>query len=63
MAGRKTYLPTLLKLLVHVCTYITKYQDTIKANIPETSAPLVDAVVAACAALREVLVVAIPSGV
>jgi len=55
----KTYLPKLSLILLLVCRYILRWNVQIKANIPEESAPLVDAVLAACQALEIVVVEAI----
>jgi len=57
----KTYLPKLLKVLTLVCRYILKYNLQIKANLPPTAGPAVDAAVEACQVLAAIVDEAIPS--
>jgi len=56
----KTYLPKLLTVLQLVCRYILKWNIQIKANLPPTAAPAVDAVVTACQTLAVIVDEAIP---
>lgn len=51
----KTYLPTLVKILTHVCRYILRWNVQIKDNLPGPAAPAVDAVLEACQALIEII--------
>jgi hypothetical protein len=57
----KTYLPRLLQIARVICKYIRRYEDKIKANIPEESWPALAAVLVACDALEVVLETAIPA--
>lgn len=55
--AKKTYLPTLIALLVRLCQYIIRYRNTLVAfmddfGITNGSAKL-DALVAACEAITE----------
>jgi len=51
----KTYLPKLVKVLTTVCRYILRWNVQIKANLPPTAAPAVDAVVEACQVLIDIV--------
>lgn len=44
----KTYLPKLVRLMTLLCHYILRWNIQIKANLPPTAAPAVDAVLDAC---------------
>jgi len=59
----KTFLPRLLDLLRATCRYITRYELTIRENIPPEHEDKLDAVLVACAALAVVLDEIIPTGV
>jgi hypothetical protein len=53
--GRKTYLPTLVRILARLCQYIIKYRATILENLPEGSADKLTAVLVACEALLAII--------
>lgn len=61
-SGRKTYLPTLLRILGRVCQYIIKYRKTISENLPEGSDEKLTAVIVACEALVAIIEIAEPGG-
>lgn len=54
-SGAKTYLPTLLRILARVCSYIIKYRKTIEANIPPEGSSALSAVIASCEALIAII--------
>jgi hypothetical protein len=55
MASR-TYLPTLLTVLEHVCHFIVAHRDRIIKSIGTNNAAKLDAVVTACHVLTEVII-------
>lgn len=57
----RTYIPELINLLRHLCLYIIRYRETIKANSPIGTADAMDNVVEACNALVALLPVDIPT--
>jgi hypothetical protein len=60
MASR-TYLPALLHLLRTVCKYIVRWEDQIRASLPDgTPQTALTAVVTACQAMEDILVGIIP---
>ena len=54
-SGGKTYLPTLLRILARVCSYIIKYRKTIEENLPPEGSPALTAVIVACEALIAII--------
>lgn len=56
----KTYLPTLLVILRHLCSYIGNHREKIIQFVGEDNAAAVDAVVAACEILTDILLTVIP---
>lgn len=48
--AKKTFLPTLVKLLHRACVYIVRYRAVMLTNLPENGAALLDAIVVACEA-------------
>lgn len=48
MSGKRTYLPTLLKLVRTLCVYITRHSETIRDNLNSTEKTLLDALETAC---------------
>lgn len=54
MAGR-TYLPTLFKILLTLCSFITRYRTQIVKAVGEGNADKVDGVVLACNLLQDVV--------
>lgn len=55
MAAR-TYLPTLVNLLLLVCSFITKHRDRIIEVIGTENTEKLDAILLACAAFRDIAV-------
>ena len=50
--GSRTYVPTLIRSLTAVCVYITRYNSTLRDNMPSPEAEdALEAVSAACEAL------------
>lgn len=46
--NKKTYVPTLVRVLRRVCTYIVRYQATIVKYLPEGGAAALAGIVTAC---------------
>lgn len=55
-----TYLPKLLLLMTILCRYILRWNIQIKAHLPPTAAPAVDAVLSACQILVGIIDEEIP---
>jgi len=53
--GRKTYLPTLVRILARLCQYIIRYRATIVEYLPEGQESKLTAVLVACEALLAVI--------
>lgn len=57
----RTYVPELINLLRHLCLYIIRYREKIKANGMAGTADALDNVIAACNELIALLPVDIPT--
>jgi len=60
--GRKTYLPTLVRILARLCQYIIKYRATIVEYLPEGGAEKLTSVLVACEALLAIVELAESGG-
>jgi len=60
-SNTRTYLPTLVKILLSVCGFIGRYRVTILKYMPPDSEALLDAVMVACDALRIVVEAQLPT--
>jgi len=53
---KRTYIPTAVKLLHHLCVYMSHHRDRIVEVIGDENADAFDLVVSSCIALTDILI-------